>query len=75
MGIVFKWRRLPSRKIINELIVKRGHIIKEKEIIALKSNEIIEEYMSERSIICVEDIVNTIANGSENFEFVTQFLA
>lgn len=31
--------------------------------------------MSERGIICVEDIVNTIAGGSENFEFVTQFLA
>jgi len=48
--------------------------MKEKEIIALKSNEIIEEYMSEKDIICVEDIVNTIANASENFDFVTKFL-
>ncbi|CAD8106307.1 unnamed protein product [Paramecium sonneborni] len=65
---------LPTRQIINDLIVKRGHIMKEKEIIALKSNEIIEEYMSEKDIICVEDIVNTIANASENFDFVTKFL-
>lgn len=66
---------LPTRKIINDLIVKRGHIIKDKEIIPLKSNEIIEEYMSEKNIICVEDIVNIISNTSENFEFVTTFLA
>ena len=48
--------------------------MKEKEIIALKSNEIIEEYMSEKDIICIEDIVNTIVNATENFDFVTKFL-
>lgn len=31
--------------------------------------------MSEKNIICIEDIVNVIVNASENFEFVTTFLA
>lgn len=31
--------------------------------------------MSEKNIICIEDIVNVIVNTSENFEFVTTFLA
>lgn len=66
---------IPSRRLITELIVKKGFLKKAGELIPLKTNEIIEEHMSEQGIICTEDLVNELADCGKNFDFVTQFLA
>ncbi|KAM3135956.1 hypothetical protein pb186bvf_011946 [Paramecium bursaria] len=66
---------LPSRQLISQLILKRGHTIVEKEVIPLKSNEIIEQHLGEQGLICIEDLVNDIADCTDRFDLVTSFLA
>ncbi len=48
----------PSVETITNLIHKRGFIIKDKTIIPINSNKVIEEQMNGFGILCIEDLVS-----------------
>ncbi|KAI3785980.1 hypothetical protein L1987_45106 [Smallanthus sonchifolius] len=57
----------PNLKNVNELIYKKGLAKINKQIYPLTDNNIIEQALGEHKIICIEDIVNEIANISRMF--------
>ncbi|CAH1423036.1 unnamed protein product [Lactuca virosa] len=59
---------------VNELIYKKGLAKVNKQIFPLTDNNIIEQAMSDHGIICIEDIVNEIANVGPHFKEVCSFL-
>nr|XP_043615603.1 60S ribosomal protein L7-1 [Erigeron canadensis] len=64
----------PNLKSVNELIYKKGLAKVNKQIYPLTDNNIIEQAMGEHKIICIEDIVNEIANVGSHFKEVSNFL-
>ncbi|XP_071706623.1 large ribosomal subunit protein uL30z [Rutidosis leptorrhynchoides] len=64
----------PNLKSVNELIYKKGLAKVNKQIYPLTDNNIIEQALAEHKIICIEDIVNEIANVGPHFKEVCNFL-
>ncbi|KAJ0895399.1 putative ribosomal protein L7/L30 [Helianthus annuus] len=64
----------PNLKSVNELIYKKGLAKINKQIYPLTDNNIIEQALGEHKIICVEDIVNEIANVGPHFKEVSNVL-
>ncbi|XP_076886358.1 large ribosomal subunit protein uL30z-like [Bidens hawaiensis] len=64
----------PNLKSVNELIYKKGLGKVNKQICPLTDNNIIEQALGEHKIICIEDIVNEIANVGPHFKDVCSFL-
>lgn len=64
----------PNLKSVNDLIYKKGLAKVNKEIVPLTDNNIIEQGLGQYGIICIEDIVNEIANVGPHFKEVTRFL-
>ncbi|CAK9166580.1 unnamed protein product [Ilex paraguariensis] len=60
----------PNLKRVKDLIYKKGAAKFNKKIVPLTDNNIIEEY----GIVCIEDIINEIANVGPHFKEVTSFL-
>ncbi|KAD7476881.1 hypothetical protein E3N88_00017 [Mikania micrantha] len=64
----------PNLKSVSELIYKKGLAKFDKQIFPLTDNNIIEQALGEHKIICIEDIVNEIANMGPHFKEVSHFL-
>ncbi|XP_057970206.1 large ribosomal subunit protein uL30y-like [Malania oleifera] len=64
----------PNLKSVRELIYKKGFANIDKQSFPLTDNNIIEQAMGKYGIICIEDIVNEIANVGPYFKEVTHFL-
>ncbi|KAL1809754.1 hypothetical protein ACET3Z_026744 [Daucus carota] len=64
----------PNFKSVNELIYKKGLAKIKKERVPLTDNNVIEQAMGKYGIICIEDIINEIANVGKHFKEVTRFL-
>lgn len=64
----------PSRKVISDLIYKRGYAKVDKQRIPLSSNELIEKYLGEHGMICIEDVVHEIHSCGEHFKEANNFL-
>uniref|UniRef100_A0A251RVM6 Putative ribosomal protein L30/L7 family protein n=2 Tax=Helianthus annuus TaxID=4232 RepID=A0A251RVM6_HELAN len=64
----------PNLKSVNELIYKKGLAKINKQLYPLTDNNIIEQALGEHKIICIEDIVNEIANVGPHFKDVCNFL-
>ncbi|KAD6795212.1 hypothetical protein E3N88_06108 [Mikania micrantha] len=64
----------PNLKSVSELIYKKGLAKFDKQIFPLTDNNIIEQALGEHKIICIEDIVNEIANMGPHFKEVSNFL-
>ena len=66
--------RYPSRKVISDLIYKRGYAKVDKQRIPLSSNELIEKYLGEHGMICIEDVVHEIHTCGPHFKEANNFL-
>lgn len=64
----------PSRKVISDLVYKRGYAKVGTDRIPLSSNELIEKYLGESGMICTEDIVHEIATCGPHFKEANNFL-
>jgi len=64
----------PSRKVIHDLIYKRGCGRVNKQRIPLTSNLIISENLKKENIACMEDLVHEIYTCGPNFKKVNSFL-
>ncbi|XP_015871925.2 large ribosomal subunit protein uL30z [Ziziphus jujuba] len=81
-GVIEKLQRVepyvtygyPNLKNVRELIYKKGHAKIDKRRVPLTDNNIIEQALGKYGIICIEDMVNEIANVGPHFKEVTAFL-
>jgi len=64
----------PSRKVVSDLIYKRGYGKVNKQRIPLTSNEIIEKVLGQYNIISVEDLINEITTVGTHFKEANNFL-
>ena len=66
--------RFPSRKIISELIYKKGFASIDGKRIQINNNELIEKELGKYNMLCIEDLVHEIVKSGENFEHANSFL-
>ncbi|KAG9152404.1 hypothetical protein Leryth_015808 [Lithospermum erythrorhizon] len=64
----------PNLKTVKDLIYKKGVIKLDKQITPLIDNNVVEQALGQYHIICIEDIVNEIANVGSHFKDVTKSL-
>ncbi|KAM9495595.1 60S ribosomal protein L7-like 1 [Clarias gariepinus] len=64
----------PNLKSVRELILKRGQGRVDKRRIPLTDNAIIEQYLGQHGIICLEDLIHEIYSTGKNFKVVNRFL-
>lgn len=64
----------PSRRVVKNLVYKRGYGKINTQRIPLTSNEIVETGLGALGIKCMEDIVHEIFTLGDNFKKVTNFL-
>jgi hypothetical protein len=63
-----------SRDIISSLIYKRGHIRKDDKVVAISSNQLVEDLMGPEGLICIEDLVHSLATGDKHADKVMSTL-
>ncbi|KAK3021823.1 hypothetical protein RJ639_047178 [Escallonia herrerae] len=64
----------PTLKNVSDLIYKKGLAKVDKQRVPLTDNNMIEQALGQYGIICIEDIVNEVANVGKHFREVTSFL-
>ncbi|KAF7694334.1 60S ribosomal protein L7-like 1 [Silurus meridionalis] len=64
----------PNLKSVRELILKRGQGKADKRRIPLTDNTVIEKYLGQYGIICLEDLIHEIYSTGKNFKAVNSFL-
>jgi len=63
----------PTNKTIQQLILRRGAA--EPDRTALKSNVIVENNFAEVGLICIDDLLDVLFNGGEDFNAVNERVA
>lgn len=66
--------RVPSRKIVSELIYKKGFANVEKKRVQINTNELIEKELGKIGLLCIEDLVHEIVKTGEHFDDANNFL-
>lgn len=64
----------PNLKNVKDLIYKKGMGRVDEQRVPLTDNNIIERALGQHGIICLEDVVNEIANAGPHFKEVSRFL-
>merc|ERR1712078_424219 len=66
----------PTLQTVTDLLHKKAHIrgTKEGPVLPLQDNRVIEERMGQHGLLCVEDMVDSIYKGQDNFDIVQKFL-
>ena len=64
----------PTRKTIKQLVYKRGFGKVNKQRIPLTSNEIVEQALGDKGMICLEDLINELYTHGPHFKEVSNFL-
>merc|ERR1719197_2422407 len=64
----------PNLKTVRDLVYKRGYGKVNGSRIRLQDNAVIEKQLSDKGIICIEDVIHEIVTVGDNFKSVTNFL-
>lgn len=64
----------PSKTVIDELIRTRGFVSADGQKVAITDNTMVEDKLSSLDIICIEDIVQSLAEGKHVEELQNDFL-
>jgi large subunit ribosomal protein L7e len=64
----------PTRKVISDLIYKRGFGKLNKQRIPLTTNQVVEAGLGKLGIICVEDLIHEIITCGPHFKEANNFL-
>ncbi len=56
------------------MLYKRGHIRKEKEVVPLSSNQLVEDLLGSDGLICIEDLVHSLAMCDKHVDRVAAAL-
>lgn len=65
----------PTEATIRKLVTKRAKILKNKSEVELKDNTVVEEALEAFGILCIDDLIYELNQGSENFDHASLFLA
>jgi len=65
---------VPDLKTVRDLVLKRGFTKHEKRRVALSSNQLVEDALGEKGLVCIEDIVNELHNVGPHFSEANHFL-
>ena len=61
----------PSVKSVRDLVFKRGHARVEKKRVPLSNNDIVEDALGKKGLVCIEDLVHVICDrGGKHFKEV-----
>jgi len=75
MGNIFiTIQRILSRDMVSTLIYKKGHIRKEGKVVPISNNQVVEDLLGSQGIICIEDIVHSIASSDKSVDMVLSSL-
>lgn len=58
----------PSKKLVNDLVRKRGFLRKGEKKLPITDNVLIEELLGKDDCICIEDVINAIHKCYENVD-------
>jgi len=64
----------PNLKSVRDLIYKRGFAKVEHRRTPLSSNDVVENSLGKKGLICVEDLVHEIFTVGKNFKYASNFL-
>ena len=64
----------PTRKLVHDLIYKRGHAKVHSQRIPITDNKIIESALKRHNILCVEDLIHEIYTCGPAFKQASNFL-
>jgi len=64
----------PSRKTVNDLVLKRGFARVNKQRIPLNNNELVEQHLGKHGIVCVDDLVHELVTCGPSFKEANTFL-
>jgi large subunit ribosomal protein L7e len=60
----------PTKQVVKDLMKKRGYIVnKDNKRVPISNNILIEEILGEHSIICVEDVIDTLCKADDAAAF------
>eukprot|EP00826_Nyctotherus_ovalis_P010435 TRINITY_DN12749_c0_g1_i4.p1 TRINITY_DN12749_c0_g1~~TRINITY_DN12749_c0_g1_i4.p1 ORF type:complete len:119 (+),score=34.54 TRINITY_DN12749_c0_g1_i4:129-485(+) len=59
-----------SRDMISALIHKKGHMRKEAQVLPISNNQVVEDLLGTQGIICIEDIVHSLASADKSVDKV-----
>jgi len=58
----------PTKKILEDIVRKRGYLKKEAKRLPISDNVLVEELLGEKGIICLEDIIDAFWRCKSNEE-------
>lgn len=64
----------PNLKTIRDLVYKRGYAKVHGQRIRIQSNDVIDQSLGSKGLICVEDLVHELHTVGKNFKAVSTFL-
>lgn len=64
----------PSLKTVRDLVQKRGFAQIEKKRVPLTDNQVIEDKLGDKGMVCLEDLINEIHNVGPSFKDANQLL-
>lgn len=64
----------PSRKSVRELLRKRAFARIGKKRVQLSDNQLVEDQLGDKGMLCVEDLVHELTTSGEHFQAVANFL-
>lgn len=65
----------PTESTIRKLVTKRGKYLKNKIEVELKDNSVVEEALESHGILCIDDLIFELTQGTDNFNKASEFLA
>lgn len=64
----------PNLKTVRELVYKRGFAKVNGQRIPITSNDVIEQQLGKKGIICIEDVIHELYTVGPHFKEVNKFL-
>jgi len=64
----------PSRKLVKQLVYKRGFAKVNGQRVPLTNNEVIEHSLGKKGIICMEDLIHEVLTCGTHFKAANNFL-
>merc|ERR1712080_667214 len=65
---------VPSKKMVHQLIHKRGYCIVKNERKPMTDNRIIEDALGHLDILCLEDLIEALLVPTDDFDETAKFL-
>mmetsp|Transcript_46729 Transcript_46729/g.93690 ORF Transcript_46729/g.93690 Transcript_46729/m.93690 type:complete len:270 (-) Transcript_46729:61-870(-) len=65
---------VPELKTVRELVLKRGFTDKGQKRQALSSNQLVEDHLGEKGMVCLEDLIHELYTVGPNYKAANDFI-